>query len=43
MGMCFSISGHSSIVEYLLEKGADVNLKNNRGNTPLISAAMEGP
>lgn len=37
-----SILDHDNIVEYLIDKGAEVNSKNNRGNTALHTAAMEG-
>ncbi len=32
--------GHLEIVQVLLERGADVNVTNNDGDTPLISAAI---
>ena len=34
--------GHKEIVEYLVEKGADVNAKDKEGWTPLHFAAQEG-
>jgi ankyrin repeat protein len=34
--------GHQEAAIYLLDPGADVNAKNNRGFTPLSSAAQEG-
>ncbi len=27
--------GHLEVVKYLIEKGADINVKNNEGNTSL--------
>lgn len=35
-------SGHRAIVELLLKKGADINVRNMNGNTPLIEAAKWG-
>lgn len=35
-------SGHRAIVELLLKKGANINVKNMNGNTPLIEAARWG-
>ena len=34
--------GHWEVAELLIEKGADVNAKNNRGDTPLHYAAELG-
>ena len=34
--------GHASAVEYLLEKGADMELKDEDGNHPIHLAADEG-
>ncbi|XP_008398616.1 myotrophin [Poecilia reticulata] len=34
--------GHLKVVEYLLEKGADVNATDKHGLTPLICACFEG-
>mmetsp|Transcript_10090 Transcript_10090/g.21948 ORF Transcript_10090/g.21948 Transcript_10090/m.21948 type:complete len:612 (+) Transcript_10090:3378-5213(+) len=34
--------GSERMVELLLEKGADVNARNNVGNTPLMEAALKG-
>jgi ankyrin repeat protein len=39
---CAVFNGHMEIVNLLLEKGADVNLKDNFGTTPLKSAALNG-
>lgn len=36
------IIGHAKIVQLLLKKGADVNLKNDHGLTPLHGAAEFG-
>jgi ankyrin repeat protein len=33
--------GHLSIVQYLVEKGAKIDAKNDEGNTPLHLASME--
>uniref|UniRef100_A0A672H784 Uncharacterized protein n=1 Tax=Salarias fasciatus TaxID=181472 RepID=A0A672H784_SALFA len=37
-----SSSGHREVVEELLKAGADVNLQNNVGDTPLHIAARTG-
>lgn len=37
---CAAALGHIEIVVYLVNKGADVNIKNKNGNTPLHSAIM---
>ncbi len=37
-----SASGHSDIVQLLLNRGADVNIKNDYGNTALILASYNG-
>lgn len=34
--------GHAKIVQLLIENGADVNIKNNEGLTPLHAAADFG-
>ena len=34
--------GNSEVVEYLIEKGANVNAKNNCRNTPLLIAVTNG-
>ena len=34
--------GHTHIGKYLIEKGAQVNVKTNEGRTPLIAAAHQG-
>ncbi|CAH6420141.1 Hypothetical protein UVM_LOCUS60 [uncultured virus] len=34
--------GHADIVQFLLRRGADVDLKNENGNTPLICSAWKG-
>ena len=34
--------GNSEVVEYLIEKGANVNAKNNSRNTPLLIAVTNG-
>jgi ankyrin repeat protein len=37
-----AMSGHTEIVELLLENGADKSLKDNRGMTALQQAEMKG-
>ena len=37
-----SMEGNKDIVEFLIEKGADVNQKDNDGNTALIVASEGG-
>ena len=37
-----SLMGHTDIIEFLLKKGADVNVRKNDGNTPLHAAAFLG-
>ncbi len=32
-----SLHGHSQIAEYLISKGADVNIQNHDGYTPLMN------
>lgn len=40
---CFQIhSGHVNVVKYLVGHGAEINTRDEYGNTPLISAAFEG-
>ena len=40
---CACANGHSSIVALLLSKGAQPNLENREGNTPLHWASLDGP
>ena len=40
--MAASGHGHLEVVKLLLEKGADVNAKNNDGYTALMAASLEG-
>lgn len=35
----FFYPGHSNVVKYLLENGADINKRNNRGDTAMHFAA----
>lgn len=37
-----STFGHKDIVNYLLKNGADATIKDNRGNTALSHAKMQG-
>ncbi len=41
--MIAAVEGHTDIARALLDKGAEVNVKNDRGATPLILAAVSGP
>lgn len=36
------IAGHKTVMEILIEKGVDVNSKNNNGETALLIAAEHG-
>jgi hypothetical protein len=36
-------SGFNTIIPFLLEKGANLNAKNKRGNTPYLIANGQGP
>jgi ankyrin repeat protein len=36
------MKGHETVVELLLEKGADLECKSNYGETPLCQAAQNG-
>lgn len=38
----FIYSDHPRMVEFLFKNGADINAKNNPGNTPLIEAVRWG-
>lgn len=38
----YRISGIPNAVDLLIRKGANINLKNNYGNTTLMHAAREG-
>jgi ankyrin repeat protein len=35
-------NGHTDIVELLLDRGSDINVKDEYGNTPLIMASRNG-
>jgi ankyrin repeat protein len=39
---CAALNGHQAIAKLLLEKGADLSLHNNEGDTPLLCAAKQG-
>jgi ankyrin repeat protein len=36
------LRGHKDVAELLIAKGADVNVKNNQGRTPLSLAKKKG-
>lgn len=37
-----SESGHDDIVKYLIDKGADLNIKDGEGYTALLKAVLNG-
>ena len=40
--MSAAVTGHTNVVKVLLDKGADVNVKGNRGETALMFSAGKG-
>ena len=40
--MMAAVGGHVEVIRFLLGAGADVNLANNSGATPLMMAAVGG-
>ena len=39
--ICASVTGHAEIVQFLLQHGADINIADNLGFTPLSAAISE--
>ena len=37
-----SYNGHLSVVQYLVQQGADKDMTTSKGSTPLIFAAQDG-
>lgn len=40
--LCVSVEGHADVIEYLIDSGANVNVKEDLGWTPLLVATRHG-
>lgn len=40
--LLFTFKGPESLIELLIENGADINVRNKQNNTPLLQALAQG-